>query len=321
MVDVLNVLYPVTYEGSGQAMHPDVALTPKGWSAHRRHLVLTPYPFGNAKWENPSLYGGDDGFAWSVESGVTNPVARPRWGHLSDPALVWVPEGKELWMYYREASDSNYILVSRSPDGITWTTGRVVASAPNHALISPTVVHRAPGDWQMWSVNGQTGCRATAAWVERRTSSDGIAWSAPRAVGLNQPGYYPWHIDVIWVESQRQYWALYNAKVGTGCATPALFLATSPDGVAWTTYPSPVLERGSSPEFQDVVYRSTMEYLPSADAVRFWFSGARLMVGGYSWHIATQGRTRAKLFSQIRAKPAHAIAVPSPAAASRPPEP
>jgi hypothetical protein len=306
LADGLKSLRFLTYEGSGQAMHPDVALTPRGWSTYQRHLVLTPYPFGNQASENPSMFAGDDGLTWTVEAGVTNPVARPDAGYLSDPALVYVPEASELWMYYRQASDQNYVWLVRSADGVTWGPATKVAQAPNHWLVSPTVVHRAPGDWQMWSVNGRTGCGDPDGWVERRTSADGRVWSDPVRVNLTQPGYRPWHVDVMWIASLKQYWALYNAKDAANCATPALFLATSDNGLDWTTYPSPVLERGASPEFADIVYRSAMEYLPQADAVRFWFSGARLEGGRYSWHIATQRRDRERLFRQIQA-PAPAV--------------
>jgi hypothetical protein len=313
----IEVLQLPTYEGSGQAMHPDAAQTPRGWSAHDQHLVLTPYPYGHEVAENPSVYAGDDGLAWSVETGVTNPVAWPRWGHLSDPALVWVPETREMWMYYREAWDSNYVWVVRSPDGQRWGTPQLATAAPNHELISPTVVHRGPGDWQMWSVNGGAGCTAPRTSVERRTSKDGITWSAPEPVVLDQGTYFPWHIDVAWIPSLGQYWAIYNVKMGEQCTTPALFLATSANGFDWTTYPGPVLARGAIPEFADVVYRSTLEYVPQTDMVRFWFSGARWGNQGYVWHIATQLRGRADLFRQIKTPPAHA---PAPSRASRPPE-
>ena len=43
---------------------------------------------------------------------------------------------------------------------------------------------------------------------------------------------------------------------------PALYLATSADGRTWKTYPSPILARGTTPLFTDIVYRSTFAYEP-----------------------------------------------------------
>ena len=117
-----------------------------------------------------------------------------------------------------------------------------------------------------WSVNGNVGCTGSSTTVELRRSPDGMNWSAPTTVSLSQPGLYPWHIDVEWIPSRNEFWALYNAKTPASCTTGAVYLATSSDGLQWTTYPSPVLARGAIPELQDVVYRSTFAYDDASDA-------------------------------------------------------
>jgi len=43
-----------TFDGSGQAVHPDAALTPLSWGASETELFVTPYPYGDAAKENPS---------------------------------------------------------------------------------------------------------------------------------------------------------------------------------------------------------------------------------------------------------------------------
>ena len=52
----LRVLTLETFDGSGQAVHPDVALTPVAWAPDQIQLFATPYPNGDASKENPSLY-------------------------------------------------------------------------------------------------------------------------------------------------------------------------------------------------------------------------------------------------------------------------
>jgi hypothetical protein len=263
-----------TFEGSGETVHPDWALAP--WF-FPQHLAITPYPGGNANYELPSLFGSQFGREWSIAPGAPNPVIpTPPSGHMSDPDIVWNPESSELWMYYRQAVDRNLVWLVRSGDGIRWSSPVLAVSAPNHELISPSVVRRGPGDWWMWSVNGdREGCSAGTAWLEVRRSSNGINWGTATVIDLAHDGLYPWHVEVQWIPSRAEYWALYNAKQPGSCTTPALFLATSGDGIRFSPIRLPIVTRGDIPAFQDIVYRSTFAYDPAADDLRLWVSGAR----------------------------------------------
>ena len=289
-----------TYDGSGQVVHPDVALFTGTDGAPAARLAITPYPWGNANYENPSLFDGNARDAWTPPLGVTNPVFKPSGGYLSDPDILWLADRREFWMFYRHVNDNNEILASQSADGIRWNDPRMVLRVANHQAVSPTVVRRSPTEWLMWTVNsGPAGCGSASTTVELRRSSDGLAWSAPSTVSLTQGGVFPWHIEVQWVPSRSEYWALYNGKVGGSCTTDALYLATSPDGQTWTTFPSPVLRRGAIPELADIVYRSTFAYDADRDLVSLWYSGARFTGRGYEWHAAFERRRRADLFSGV----------------------
>jgi hypothetical protein len=161
----------------------------------------------------------------------------------------------------------------------------------------------------MWSVSSGVGCSAMTTSVELRRSTNGLDWSAPQKVDLTQgAGIWPWHIDVQWIPSRNEYWAIYNGKTAGGCTTAALFLAVSPDGVKWTTFPSPILTRGASPELADVVYRSTFAYDPNRDVIDFWYSGAKYHAGEYQWHSAYQRRTRGEVFATAASKSRAALA-------------
>jgi hypothetical protein len=287
-----------TPDGSGQTVHPDYVAMPGWWAFGHQYLLITPYPFGNAGFENPSIYTGSTPAAWTAPPGVSNPIVRPGHGYLSDPDVVAVPETNELWVYYRQVWSKNEIYVVRSADGVTFSAPRLVASADNHDIVSPTVVRRGPSDWLMWSVKSGVGCSASTTSVELRRSTNGLDWSAPRTVALTQGGTIsPWHIDVQWIPSRNEFWAVYNGKTPGGCTTAALFIATSADGVTWTTYPSPILTRGASPELADVVYRSTFAYDPGRDVIDFWYSGAKFRAGQYEWRSAYQRRTRGEVFA------------------------
>jgi hypothetical protein len=299
----LGVIQPIgvtTFDGSGEVVHPDVARVPRRWASGQRYLAITPYPNGNSKLEMPSVFVAGDASAWALPPDGLNPIARPTNGYLSDPDVVFEPSRRELWLYYREVGVDNAIFLTQSANGTRWSTPVAVARAPNHELISPSVVRVSATEWHMWTVNGgELGCSGSSTTVEHRTSSDGVTWSDPARASMGGRDT-PWHIDVTWIPELRQYWALFNAKTAGTCATPALYLAMSTDAVTWKTYPTPVLERGVTPQFKDIVYRSTLEYDAASDIVTFWYSGAAYRSGGrWEWSAAVQRRRREDLFASI----------------------
>jgi len=232
------------------------------------------------------------------------PLAHPQEGHLSDPDVVHAPVRNELFLYYRQAGLTDRIFFTRSVDGSRWTLPRALFDAPRNGALSPAVVRKRRGDWLMWSINAGTGCQDSTTSVELRRSSNGTEWSAPQTVSLPNPaGQFAWHIDVAWIPSRAEFWALFPVKAPGTCATTAVFLATSADGVTWRTLPTPVMTAGAIPAFADVVYRSTFAYDAQRDVVTLWFSGARRRDGAYTWRTAAQQRTRAALFASAARAP------------------
>ena len=53
---------------------------PTGSSGGRYHLAITPYPFGNPKFENPSFFEGARRDHWALGAGAPNPVVLPDGG-------------------------------------------------------------------------------------------------------------------------------------------------------------------------------------------------------------------------------------------------
>ncbi|HEY4101642.1 MAG TPA: hypothetical protein VGM20_12290 [Gemmatimonadales bacterium] len=313
-LDLVSLVPLSTYEGSGQAVHPDVVVAPGFTGGY--WLAATPYPGGNANFENPSLFQSADAIGWTVPLGLMNPIDHPANGaYLSDPDIVFNPATNELWLYYREVADgANRVRLVRSADGVHWSAPTVVASAPSHQIVSPAVVRGSPlGAWAMWSVNsGPAGCDATATTVELRTSSDGVHWNAPTAAGLAQPGVNIWHIDVQWLPGRGEYWAVYNTYAHGGtCTTDALYMAVSHDGTHWQTFPSPIARRGVIDALADIIYRSTFLLDPAANTVTFWYSGAAYNSGsGYVWRIATVTRRVDDLLAAAAAPAATILANP-----------
>ncbi len=285
----VHLLSLVTFDGSGQAVHPDAAATPTIWGGSEAELFATPYPFGNAAKENPSLYSRQSALDWVVPSGVMNPIAQPSTGYLSDPDEVFDPETRELWLYYRAVNAENEIFLIRGAAPTQWSSPTRVVHGANHTVVSPTVVRRGQGDWLMWAVNsGTAGCSGSSTTVELRRSADGINWSSPVTTDLSEDGLFAWHIDVQWIPARGEFWAVYNVKVSGSCTTAALHFAKSIDGLHWETLPGPVLSRGVIPAFEDIVYRSSIFFDPVSDEITLWYSGARFENDRYTWRIATE---------------------------------
>jgi len=303
---LIQVLTLITYDGSGQAVHPDAVRTAAGWGGlSSSNLVVTPYPRGQASYENPSVFIGQSATVWEVPDGVQNPIAQPvAEGYLSDPDELYNPTTNELWLYYRQVTTQNQILMIRSSDGVHWSVPVTVISVPNHEAVSPTVVRMNETDWRLWAVNsGADGCTALSTTVELRTSADGIQWSAPQTVSLGDQEDFPWHMDVSWIPAYHQFWAVYNAKVAGSCTTGVLRFATSPDGIHWTTAPTPLLSRGAIPEFSDIVYRASLQYDAASDNVTLWYSGASYKTSAYEWHVAVQQISRKSMLAFVMQQP------------------
>ncbi|MDQ6635913.1 MAG: Ig-like domain-containing protein [Gemmatimonadota bacterium] len=306
-VIVQGKIYPLkfkTYDRSRQVVHPDLVYFPGGWNGRPYWAAITPYPGGNSAFENPSVFSSRNGVSWHPPRGLKNPVVRPSGGYLSDPDLLFHAETNELWLYYRQTSGGrDDILLTRSADGVTWSPSVPVFGSAGYSHISPAFVRTPTGGWRSWYVNaGTVGCTAAATAVMTRESADGLAWSEGRAVELAQPGSVVWHIDIQYVASKDEYWAVYAAyPQGSSCGRSELFFARSIDGLSWRAYPSPMLQRQEIPQFADVVYRSTFIYDDASDLLTVWYSGSRYTPGGQQWSAAIGKRQYAELLQKVTA--------------------
>jgi hypothetical protein len=294
-----------TYEGSGQIVHPDAAVFPGGWQGKHYWIAATPYPWGNPKYENPSIYQGRVSREMRVPAGVVNPLAKaPSTGYLSDPDMLYDPEADELRMYFRETiSAVDEVLLVTSKDGVHWSAPRLVMTEPRYSLISPAIVRESATSWRMWTVNAQAeGCFSLGRelTLEQRRSADGITWGAPEPVNLRIPGRVPWHWDVQYVAAKSEYWALVAAYPdGTSCSRTAVYFARSTDGTAWKVLPAPLLSPGEYDPMRDLVYRSSFHYHEGSDAVSVWYSGARLEGNAFRYAMASARYPYAELLGRV----------------------
>jgi hypothetical protein len=294
-----------TYEGSGQLVHPDAAVFPDRWQGKRYWVSGTPYPLGNPKYENPSIFQGRHSNEMRVPLGVANPiVAAPKSGYMSDPDILHDPDSNALRMYYRYTSgDVDQIFLTTSQNGVTWSPAQLVISDFRYSLISPSIVRESATSWRMWMINATAqGCFSlrTELTLQQRHSTDGITWGAAESVTLHVPGRVPWHWDVQYVAAKSEYWALVAAyPEGTSCSQTAVYFARSADGTTWKVSPTPLLAAGQFEPMRDLVYRSSFHYHDGSDAVSVWFSGARREGNGFVYSVASARYPYAELLRRV----------------------
>ncbi|MCX5852799.1 MAG: hypothetical protein NT072_12245 [Deltaproteobacteria bacterium] len=131
-----------TYDGLNQTVHPRVILNDVGVYT----MSITPYPFGDNRYENPCVYISQNGVNWSAPEGVSNPLALPEpngWNYLSDSEVIYAHD--VYWLYYRESIHRDNINIDRiyrieSEDLQRWTVPALLFETPFGEVISPSII-------------------------------------------------------------------------------------------------------------------------------------------------------------------------------------
>lgn len=281
-VVALHTVPVATYDNTGQSTHPDFMRVGAGWSGGACWLVYTPYAGSNGNVENPSLATSRDCEHWTPAPGVRAPLFdKPSDGYNSDPEFMYDSLSGCLGVVFRQVTSGNNIVMSTSCDGITWPTPRPLFSAPSHRAVSPTIAAGPDGRARVWYVDaGSNGCssvnnvvRMRTANYNRSTSLDSVQFGSEVATNLVQPGYVIWHIKIRYIAEKNLYLAMYAAfpapASGPGnCATNDLFVATSADGLHWTSFPVPIINKLDRRFNFTTLYRASFAYYPKTDHLR-----------------------------------------------------
>lgn len=287
-----------TYDGSGQAIHPDVVdmvqKTGSPWQGFRYWMAMTPYPGGNDDYENPSILASNDRVTWVVPQGLTNPIDPDPGGaaYNSDTDLEWDAENGRMLCYWRHYTGSSgqagnlTFCYSQSTNGTAWTPQADMFSVtypdPSVAQLSPAVVRVGPGDWRMWSVgNGGPS--------QVRTSTTGTGpWSEGVDLRFNGATYDSliasfWHWGIV--EHNGGFYGLASTMY------QHIYALSSADGIDWSVNTTPVLNSRAG-EWDAQLYRPTL--VVDGSYVRVWYSannGARVWRTGYTTIPASEWPT------------------------------
>jgi len=275
-----------TYDGSGQVVHPDVYYNPLKWpdsNGYKFWMAMTPYPNGNAAYENPSILVSNDGQTWSVPSGLTNPIEpAPTIGHYNDPDILEGADEK-LWIFFGWTDNTTHkVYVKSSSNGIDWSSKTEILSSTTEWVTSPAVILN-EGLYTMWYVDILSSPNV----IKKRTAStpDGV-WSSPITVSVSNipSGKDIWHLDVVKTENEYHAFVVF-CDLNTSGANSKLYFATSTDGDNWTIGSTPVLDKSSSGGWDDtLIYRSSGILLDVGYEKRYalWYSADN---SSRQWHV------------------------------------
>src|SRR5690625_4256142 len=99
-----------TYDGSGQATHPDVLYFENGWGGYKYWMAYTPYPFSDDSLENTSITYSNDGVNWHTKI-IQNTIYQPKTEELivcllyNDTCIVNNGNDVELLLYVSNSYD------------------------------------------------------------------------------------------------------------------------------------------------------------------------------------------------------------------------
>ncbi len=268
-----------TYEGSGQAMHPDVVYFPGGFNGYRFYMSMTPYPWNDQFVENPSILASNNGYVWTEPQRGINPLMpTPPVDHNADTDLLWNEATQEFYMHYmdiRRPHQVSMVQLLRSTDGIRWqqSTALTLLLPQDPEIVSPAVL-LVNGTYYMFYNNISTAPFR----FEYLTSPDGLTWdmSTATVVDVEWPaGVVPWHLDVFAGPDDRYYMLASRWLGGID-----LYLAVSTDLQHWEMRPEPILtdgdyELGGQVYHLNLIHRSTGLIDASLDQLIVWFGYRR----------------------------------------------
>jgi hypothetical protein len=251
-----------TYDGSGQAVHPDVMI-----DGARLLMAMTPYPFSDDRLENPSLVTSRDGRTFEDLPG--NPlVGPPPIDHNDDPDLRRDPRTGEYELLYLETlrPERQNLVALRSTDLVTWTRRDAIVYQLDRDpfIVSPAALEHV-GVTRLFFVDLSTA----PARIASLTSPDGLTWDKTSAtpIAIDLGAVSPWHLDVFPVA---QGFAMLISGFDEEFGKQSVYLATSPDLASWTFRAEPLLSHRDPALDVETLYRSTG--IVSGHRLAVWYS-------------------------------------------------
>lgn len=229
-----------TYDGSGQAVHPDILVSD---TFPRYVLSFTPYPHTQDTYENPSILISDDGAFFREEKSGLNPIVfAPETDHNDDPDL-FLENGSFCIVYLETLRPYRQNLnLLQSSDRCIWKKKTLftenMTSPQRLFMLSPAYIRTENGVY-LYYVNGSNPDKRS---IEYFCGKDVNSFDFTVHDKAIIDGFLlnPWHIDII--RGTNTYFMLLSCierKNGKNSFT--LHLAYGKNGIGWKFIDKPVL--------------------------------------------------------------------------------
>ena len=234
-----------TYDGSGQAVHPDIFYDQ---SIGKYVLAFTPYPYTDDRFENPCVVLSDDGIRFYEEREGMNPLAPPPEKDHNDDPDVSLHDGVYSLLYLETVRpDYQNVIVLQSRDRLNWERKLLyhqeLGENGGDLILSPAAVWDGETCHCFFVMgNYDTGHRILAMTGTDVTALD-FAAAAPVELDGIPAVLRPWHVDVF-ADGPGGYLMLLclvaQHKDGKG-GSYFLHLARSRDLQCWRVDPAPLI--------------------------------------------------------------------------------
>lgn len=255
-------------------VHPDVAYVPDGFGGYPYWMVFTPYPYGNARLENPTMRVSHDGVHWQRVHGIPDPlVPAPSSSdmHHADPEIMY-SLGRLHVIYltiHYESEEVTFNVMSCKSD-LRWSEPQVIHE--DVGAVSPTFSIEG-NIWHVWFIRMNASKGSSGCSLVHREGSDLASLENERPCHLEIPHHVPWHVDIQRVKEG--YEALVAAfPHGTDNSRTRLFHLFSEDGLTFSlSSKNPIIAPSFLGWDNRMIYRSSFLKDPDGN-YRIWYSAS-----------------------------------------------
>ena len=250
-----RLLFIPTYDGSGQAVHPDILKIDKS----HYYLAFTPFPYSDIKFENPSLLFSNNGIDFNPIPELENPLAGPLTGKAfcNDPDISFYDS--TYYLMYQEAfpGDSQNVILLKSVDAVNWSNKKIIIHQDlkkgDNFSVSPTIL-RKNSIFNFFYVD-----ITNKNVIKQMTSNSFESWDyqGSEKIDINIPDdLSPWHIDVFENAIKGEFYMLISAYK-ENFNYQDLYIAKSTDLKMWDLKEEPIIIHSSSFFNSRSIYRSS----------------------------------------------------------------
>lgn len=276
--DIIGDVNLKTYEGTNQAIHPDVIIGHDG----KYKMVMTPFPFSNDDFENPSVLESADGYSFTEIPGTKRPLINMptlppdfRNAYNNDPDVLY--ENGKYYMVYNETFsqkqekfyqnvkmvryDSNFA----NPDSITI----LKQTSYQRMTFSPSLIKA--NKYYMFFVGKTPDSKFEVSYLSNVELMNGWDQQIKQRVIFNTgKSFQPWHINVFRNNFDGLYYMLIAGKYDVASSkNNDLYIARSKDLIKWELAPEPLMRKENYGHAQ--IYRSTGIF-EEKNTLTLWYS-------------------------------------------------